>query len=97
MNDLICIPDLSIVRDVENRPGRAVMIDCDGDYRGSFPAAMTDEHIIEAIRFANECYRKGVEHGKERKAVEIRGVLGLPDPLNQERRIEALETLINQH
>lgn len=69
-------PEDSII-DREMTPGCAVL--CDEEYTAlkSFDDSMTDEQILSALRFANDLYSKGIEHGKEAKAAEIRAALGV--------------------
>lgn len=55
----------------------ARLFDEEGDQKWTFPGDFTDEHIHDAIEFANKAYALGVEIGKERKAAEMRAVLGV--------------------
>lgn len=55
----------------------AELHDCEGDKVWTFPASFTDEQIMAALAFANYTYRVGISVGSERKAEEIRSVLGV--------------------
>lgn len=67
------------VERTENIVGRPVaeLYDCDGDKVWTFPDSFTDEQIMAALAFANHTYRVGINVGVERKAEEIRSVLGV--------------------
>lgn len=94
---LIHPADVQIVRNEGRHPGRAALYDADGDFRGSFPAAMPDHFILEAIAFGNVCYRTGLEHGAANKMSQIRGVLGIPNVSDLESRVERLEETTHRH
>jgi hypothetical protein len=58
-------------------PGKAVLLDAEGVSLVTFDGDMTDAQIIDALRFANDVWAKGVKFGQELKAAEIRTVLGV--------------------
>lgn len=55
----------------------ADLYDCEGDKVWTFPDSFTDEQIMAALAFANHAYKLGVGIGANRKAEEIRSVLGI--------------------
>lgn len=66
------------VERTENVTGQvAELYDSEGDKVWTFPAAFTDEQIMVALEFANHAYKFGIGIGAERKAEEIRRVLGV--------------------
>lgn len=70
--------DISIDRDDSSWPTKAVVYDADGEFVGMFDKnTWTDDHIIEAICFANKAFAKGHELGLADKAAEIRIALGI--------------------
>ena len=76
MNDhLLHKEDLVIVRDDPDRPGMAVLYDCDGDINFMVPMNWSDDAIHTALKFANEAYAKGVMYGRHCKAREIKKAL----------------------
>jgi hypothetical protein len=55
----------------------AELYDCEGEKVWDFPGSFTDEQIMVALAFANHTFKAGINIGVERKAEEIRRVLGV--------------------
>lgn len=72
---LIHDADLNIVRDDPDRPGVAVLYDCDGEIYFQFPMVWSDDAIMTAVRFANQAYDRGVAAGRYSKAWEVKKAL----------------------
>lgn len=78
---MLCHPqDLSIDRESRKQYQEVALWDCDGNYLGNLPAAMTDEQIKRAVYFANSAYALGYKWGSDHRAMEIRASLGIPEP-----------------
>jgi hypothetical protein len=75
MVTLAFIPNISIRRDDPEYPGRAVVLDSDGDVLWHFRADWTDEQIQEALGWANDAFRVGYGAGRAAKVQEIRKAL----------------------
>lgn len=72
--------DAIIDRDTD--PDRAFvdLLDEEGTRLYPFPRDWTDEQIMHALSFANIAYLKGMKHGQEAKAREIRKALDIKEP-----------------
>lgn len=70
--------DCSVERTESIEGAVAELYDSDGDKVWTFPASFTDGQIMAALAFANHTYKRGISVGVERKAAEIRSVLGVP-------------------
>lgn len=55
----------------------AELYDSEGDKVWTFLDSFTDEQIMAALAFANHAFKVGISIGTERKAEEIRRVLGV--------------------
>ncbi|WP_085598174.1 MULTISPECIES: hypothetical protein [unclassified Pseudomonas] len=70
---------LDVYIDRKHTPGQAILRDVEESTRlFSFTADMTDEQIVQALRFATVTYRQGQLVGSEARAVRIRAALGVP-------------------
>jgi len=61
---------------VERESGRAELRNEEGKLLLSVPHTWTDAQIKIALEFANRTYAKGIEFGKQLKALEIKACLG---------------------
>lgn len=55
----------------------AELYDSEGDKVWTFPDSFTDEQIMASLAFANHAFKVGISIGIDRKAEEIRRVLGV--------------------
>ena len=62
---------------VERENARVELRNEEGKLLLSVPDTWTDAQIKVALEFANRTYAKGIEFGKQLKAVEIKACLGL--------------------
>lgn len=62
---------------VKRENARALLHNEEGEILLSVPDTWTDAQIKTALEFANRAYAKGVEFGKELKALEIKACLSI--------------------
>jgi hypothetical protein len=65
---LVHIEDLVIRREGFH----ARLYDADGDSLGTLPADWTDDHISQAVIFANGLYMRGVRAGRNQQMADLR-------------------------
>lgn len=78
-NEYLVHPDdITIDRKDKMMPTKAIVCDADGELIGMFDKKLfSDEHIREAICFANKAFAKGHAKGLIDKEQEFQRVLGL--------------------
>ena len=74
---LVHISAVGIERNLEEYPGLAVLMDCDGEIVFTVPEDWTDHQIYKALSIANNAFRYGKEVGVIEKVQEIKEVLGV--------------------
>jgi len=67
--------DCSVERNLDDYPGQAVMMDCDGNVLFTAPESWKLEQMFHALQIANEAYARGVRVGRMAKRNEIRHAL----------------------
>jgi len=77
MNYLAHPEDCGIERNLENMPGFAVMMDCDGEQIFSVPDSWTDEQMFIVLNIVNNAFSRGTSFGELKKAQEIKTMLGI--------------------
>lgn len=76
--DYICHPDdAKVIRNIENKPGAALMIDEEGDTLFVAPDFWTDDQMFTALNIMNGAYSQGIKTGKRLKQIEICKALGI--------------------
>lgn len=56
--------DCRVERGLDDYPGQAILMDCDGEVLLVVPDTWEDHHLFTALDFANQAFRRGKDVGR---------------------------------